>query len=184
MSRIITDHLSQEISDAFYDAFKIRFNFVFGADNYTLPSDDNRVIVYSLIFEEESNSQFVALVNSIAKQKMVIDSIDVLLITILHEIGHIFTWYTFSNKEIKQYQRDKIRLDKMAEADPTKEKEALDAYMKLPVEIAATKFAVYWLKSHDAAYVMLHEKLANAVNRFYIENNIDETDVEKEIKED
>lgn len=173
MIHLISDELSKELEEIFYEVFKIRFKFILGTSFFTYPDSESRLISYNIIYSGFSDKMYSSFVNKLCKKKLVEDEMDSMIVSILHEIGHIFTRYTFTKKEKTQYFKDQAELELIGT------KQALLDYFNHPFELIATKFAVNYLLENRAVHVFLRDRIGNALSRFYILNDVTDENEEE-----
>lgn len=108
------------------------------------PDDDT--IDIAVVFAETSENVFSNYCISLGLDRDLFDSFGV---SLLHELGHVKTYYTFSKEQIKEYEKN-INILETAEIDDCTR---YLTYYKLPVETAATKWAIDFIQKHQKEYV-------------------------------
>ena len=88
----------------------------------------------------------------------------------LHELGHSMTWGSFTEEEIEENYRDKEWLEESDESSFAESVHSL--YFHLPVEIAATEWAVRFINTNPNAIKELTRMVVPKIERFYKLNKI------------
>lgn len=115
---------------------------------------------YALVVSDNSNERFMNFVHSLAPEL----SIDVFLISWLHEVGHHLTLDDIEDDEAA-YSRDvKETLGSSAEDYIT--------YFNLPDEIAATTWAINFIKNNADAVAALWNVIQPLIINIYKDNNL------------
>lgn len=108
-------------------------------------SKDN-IITVSFMFAEMSENAFHNYCVSLGLDSDLYSSFGV---SLLHELGHVKTYYTFNYKQRAEDAKSK---DILESAEMDTYKRYMD-YYKLPIETAATKWAIDFINSHTKEYI-------------------------------
>ena len=100
------------------------------------------------------------------------------IISLLHEVGHSFTYNNLDDEEINFCDDEKERIDKEMEKAKTYEdvKELMYQYFTLPDEIVATEWAVNFAENNPQLIEKMWRKCYNALGKFYEDNDLFEDD--------
>ena len=88
----------------------------------------------------------------------------------LHELGHSMTWDFFDNEEIEDYDE---AIAWLRREDASSFVESVhEIYFHLPIEIAATRWAVNFINTNPKAIEELTKTVSPKIQRFYKLNKI------------
>lgn len=96
------------------------------------------------------------------------------IISLLHEVGHFYT-YNELEEDVQDFCTDeKEKIDKAMENAETYEevKELMYKYFTLPDEIVATEWAVNFAENNPKVLDKMWHKCYNALGEFYEKNNL------------
>ena len=126
-------------------------------------------ISYSFYFPQEAADNWSNLLEELNCNYVV----DIFFSAFLHELGHSCTYSGFSEDEIDEYNET---LDLM-DMEPSSFAEGLEyTYTRLPVEIAATRWAVNYINSYPEHIAELVDSVGRALTLFYKLNNVVDTE--------
>lgn len=94
------------------------------------------------------------------------DQIDILVISFLHEVGHVMTIDNFSEEEMLIDTMDKENLQDNF------------AYWDLPVELAANVWALNWINTHKIEYKILY-----TIFKSYLQMIAEDEDIIEQIQD-
>lgn len=123
-----------------------------------------RTIYYSLVMTDTGSKVFMEHFNSIAPDI----TCDVFLASFLHELGHHMTLSTFSEEEIDEYYDDVEYIRAHLEEGEFSDEE----YFNLPVEAAATNWAINFIRNNAFILAKLWTKVQSAILEIY-ENEVE-----------
>ena len=179
-----TTKINNELQKLFYEIFGTKFNFVMSTTTECIPSQIPRVIMYSIVTDYDNKQSgdraFANFVNQRAQERLITCALDSLVMGIIHEIGHFYTWYTFSTNERLKYDLEKQKIADTVDAENVTIKDHYK-YFRLPVELAATKFAINWAKDNMAAYIYLKDRIQSIIHDFYNEYKIEDIKLEDKL---
>ena len=89
-----------------------------------------------------------------------LDPIDILVISFLHEVGHVMTLGNFSEEEMLIDAMDKENLTDNF------------AYWDQPVELAANVWAINWINSHVGEYKVLYKIFSTYLSAIAEDENV------------
>ena len=135
---ILNEDLLVEMVDEFLEPFGCDSDF--DADFSYDPEDET--VCFSIAITERSNRLFR---EYIAKH-FHFDPPSIFMMSLLHEVGHYFTYHDFSRMEIETAHEAKNTIGEMLEADNSDEIYSL--YFDLKIEKVATAWAVDYYKSN------------------------------------
>ena len=122
--------------------FKAR---VRGLDTDFFWYNDSNTIGYSFFQTQRSQDAWTSLMAELNLRY----GVDSFWTCFLHELGHSITWCQFTEEEIEENDRDK---EWLAESDESSFAEDIHSlYFHLPVEIAATEWAVRFINENPQA---------------------------------
>lgn len=125
---------------------------------------NEKLITYAFVISEKHDKWFAEYLRDV-KHFQYWDS-EMWLISFFHELGHYNTINNFSNKELKEYYQQKE-----VSAD---DKDAYFNYFALPIEDAATQWAIDFINTHDIEIEEWWNKdLAPKINQFFTTCGID-----------
>ena len=97
------------------------------------------------------------------------------VISLLHEVGHHFTYNDVDGSVLAFCSDEKERIDvEMEDADEVRSKELEWQYFNLPDEIVATAWAVKFAKENPEKIEEMWATLRKALFKFYEENGLTE----------
>lgn len=99
------------------------------------------------------------------------------IISLLHEIGHLNTIDTLTDKEYNRCLKQKERIAKGLDKanTPEEEKRLNYFYFLLEDEYRATEWAINYAKKHPKKIRKMWHKILPAIMDFYAKNNVTET---------
>ena len=112
------------------------------------PEEDD--VTYAFVVSEKNDRMFMECVHSIAPNL----TCDIFLLSLLHEVGHHYTW-------------DNLTYEEQCYSPSGKE------YYYCPKEIVATKWAIEYILSHVAEVKTFWEELQPHIIKFYADNNVE-----------
>lgn len=143
--------------------FKAR---VRGMDTDFFWYNNSNTIGYSLLQSQRSQEAWAILMTELNLRY----EIDSFWTCFLHELGHSVTWDQFTEEEIEESDRDK---EWLAESDESSFAEDIHSlYFHLPIEIAATEWAVRFINENPQAVKILTKMVVPKIERFYKLNKI------------
>lgn len=118
-------------------------------------------IGYTLTATEESATEWNILLNELGCNL----KLDTFFTAFLHELGHSETYYTFTEEEISEQEELK---DLISEDPSSFALTPHQAYFHLPVELAATQWAVNFINNNHDKVKELVDNASAAIQQFYI----------------
>ena len=155
-----TDRIT-EILDNFLLPFGTACAF---SDDFVYDTD-NKMIYYGLLVQEDADRYFMDFIHSLAPEI----TIDVFLMSVLHELGHHMTLDQITDEVYEQCFRDKLFLSEMADnpySSFTME-HIHKEYFNIPVERVATEWAIDYIRGHVEELKALWSELQAAILDFY-----------------
>lgn len=143
--------------------FKAR---VRGLDTDFFWYNSSNTISYCFAQSEEASSQWELLLSELGLKYELSD----FWTSLLHELGHSITWPSFTDEEIDECNDMKELLQKEDESSFAENVHSI--YFHLPIELAATQWAVEFINTRPKAVEELTKMVAPKISRFYILNNI------------
>lgn len=137
--------LIDEVEDFVKNTVKIYdLDFELGEDFCWWPKVN--LITMSILFSRSSEQSFMNYCVSLGLDKDLYSSFG---LSLLHELGHVKTYYTFTKTQIKEYEENKYQIETTEmDADTRNIK-----YFSLPIESVATQWAINFIKNHTKEYV-------------------------------
>ena len=126
----------------------------------------SNTIGYSFAQTEESSSQWELLLSELGLKY----ELSGFWTSLLHELGHSITWSSFTDEEIDEYDEMKELLQKEDESSFAENVHSI--YFRLPIELAATQWAVEFINTRPEAVEELTKMVAPKIQRFYKLNKI------------
>lgn len=125
---------------------------------------ESELIQYTIFLHQDSDVYF----SDFIKKEFDFSVTDIFLVSLLHEVGHYYT--------IDDFEEDELLEDEYAKAGLTRnplitEKERNFRYFNLPVEYAATEWAIDFLRDNPSIYHQWGIMLEH-FRHFYKKNNI------------
>lgn len=134
----------------------------FGGDfAYWTESD---LIQYTIFLHQDSDIYF----SDFIKKEFNFSVSDIFLVSLLHEVGH---YYTIDDFEEDELLNDELIKDELSNDQQITEEERNFKYFSLPVEYAATEWAINFLKDNPSIYHQWGIMLEH-FRHFYKKNNI------------
>jgi hypothetical protein len=118
-----------------------------------------QTIYYSLVMTDTGSKAFTKHFNSIAPDI----TCDIFLISLLHELGHHMTLSAFSEEELDEYYDDVEYIRAHLETDESPYEE----YFNLPVEAAATNWAIEFIRNNADHLAKLWSKIQGIILEIY-----------------
>jgi hypothetical protein len=116
-------------------------------------------IYYSLVMTDAGAKEFSEHFSSIAPDI----TCDVFLTSLLHELGHHMTLSTFSEEELDEYYDDAAYI----RAHLDTEESSSEEYFNLPVEAAATNWAIEFIRNNADTLAKLWSKIQGIILEIY-----------------
>ena len=158
VNRIINGFLEQFAATAYLD------------DSFSCYMDE-REITYPLLIEDPSDEYFIPFCKELAPDI----EVDPFIISILHEVGHLYTRFNFSSSTWAEsmLKKEKIQdtIFKNEDNDDVYE-EMVIQYFNLPEEKAATEWALNYIRTHELEIEILWAELQPAIARFFRKNKM------------
>ena len=125
---------------------------------------------FSLTVTDRSSKYFQDFIHSIWKDV----AIDTFLISLLHEVGHAETWDDLEDEDIAYSDDMKVFIQEELAAGVTeaRRKELYFEYFNLPDEIAATTWAIEYIKENAAEIALDWVIISKAIIEFFEANEI------------
>ena len=122
-------------------------------------------IEYTIFAASAADKAFMNHFNKLSNGRIVCD---VFLASLLHEVGHHLTLDSFSEEEeLENYDRVMDLQAKIDFAETEAEEEQIRIeYMSLPVEMAATKWAIDYMLNNAEEVGKAWKKIQRAIKRF------------------
>lgn len=95
-------------------------------------------------------------------------SVELFVMSVLHEIGHYYTYDDISDDIFNYCKDEEERIQKELEENDTDE--IYSRYFYLPDELVANDWAAEWYKSHPKKFKKLTDKTQAILNTFYSQN--------------
>lgn len=154
-----------KIVQRFIDTINENISVEFDSDFYY--DNDLETVFYTIVISERADRLF---------KQFVLDTFNyevknVFLLSLLHEVGHYFTYYQFSSEELKKYRQKKKRIQK----DKIVSDKNFYEYFALPNEEAATAWAVEYLRDHEKECANWWKKIQKELENFY-EKTLDKSE--------
>lgn len=125
-------------------------------------------IQFCLAIDENQNDFFVEFIEKNFDYKVR----DIFLVSLLHEVGHHFTLEDFDDEEWNDDHLKKVFIEATITEENYKEKSF--QYFSLPIEFAATAWAIDYLKSHEKEVNRKWKEMLQHFNHFYKVNGATE----------
>lgn len=125
-------------------------------------------VAYALTVVDESAKYFIPYCKHLNKNV----TADIFLISLLHEIGHHFTRFNFSEDEWERVHEEKEHIEKALGRNPKKAAKWNNIYFNLDVERAATEWGLNYMITHEDEVAEFWEELKAAILRFYRKNGL------------
>lgn len=122
-------------------------------------------IEYSIFAASEADKTFMNHFNKLSNGRIVCD---IFLASLLHEVGHHLTLDSFSEEEELKYHNIVMDLQsKLDFAETEEEREQIGVeYMSLPIEMAATEWAIDYMINNAEEVGKAWKKIQRAIKRF------------------
>ena len=125
---------------------------------------ESELIQYTIFLHQDSDIYF----SDFIKKEFNFSVSDIFLVSLLHEVGH---YYTIDDFEEDELLNDELIKDDLSNDQQITEKERNFRYFSLPVEYAATEWAINFLKDNPNIYHQWGIMLEH-FRHFYKKNNI------------
>lgn len=131
----------------------------------------NDKVNFSLTVAEHSSKYFQEFVHSLCDE---IEA-DTFLISLLHEVGHAETWDDLEDEDIvySDDMKNFIQKELAAGVSEARRRELYFEYFNLPDEIAATTWAIEYIKENAKQLVFDWENISSAIIEFFKTNDIE-----------
>lgn len=133
---------------------------------------EDREINYPIVLVDAADKYFVPFIQSIDPHIQA----DIFVISLLHEVGHIYTKFNLSQEEWDKDWVAKAAIDNAIQATEDEDEASFERlnneYFNLPDEIAATKWALNYIKKHETEVAEFWAELQPAIHRFYRKNGV------------
>lgn len=125
---------------------------------------------FSLVVADYASAYFQDFIHSIWEEV----TIDTFLISLLHEVGHAETWDELEEDDIaySNNMKDFIKKELEADVSEARRRELHFKYFNLPDEIAATTWAIEYIKDNAKQLVFDWEVISRAIIEFFEVNEI------------
>lgn len=126
---------------------------------------------FSLTVADHASNYFQDFIHSMWEEV----TIDTFLISLLHEVGHAETWDDLEDEDIaysdgmKKFIEDELA----AGVTEARRRELYFEYFNLPDELAATTWAIEYIKNNAIQLVFDWEIISRAIIEFFKTNDID-----------
>lgn len=126
---------------------------------------------FSLIVADHAGVYFQDFIHSMWEEV----TIDTFLLSLLHEVGHAETWDDLEDEDIAYSDDMKAFIQEELAAGVTeaRRKELYFEYFNLPDELAATTWAIEYIKNNAIQLVFDWEIISNAIVEFFNTNDIE-----------
>lgn len=135
----LNEDLLVEMVDSFLEPFGCDSDF--DSDFFFDPEEDR--VYFSIVLAERADRLYKQYI----KQTFHIDINNIFMISLLHEVGHFYTLFTFSDDRIKADHAMKNLIEEALSMDDSDETYSL--YFNLPIEKAATEWAVKYYTANQ-----------------------------------
>ena len=125
----------------------------FDSDFQYDPTDNT--VYFTIIYSERSDRLFKQYIEN----KFDFTIPNLFTISLLHEVGHSFTLFDFSEKEMKRMKKEKKAIEKALEKNDTDEK--YSEYFDLPVEKVATAWAINYYRMNKKRCDDFYQNVCN-----------------------
>lgn len=155
VTALVHEYICDEI-----ERCKFTTEFCMGADD----------VLYFSLFEDEMTNNIWYQWLKATYGKRFRDSFSLLVLTFLHEVGHFYTIEDFDD-EYEETARAKVSLAVDLDVDTFEEiVEKNFAYWELPIEKAATDWAIDFYNDHEEELKNFYIRLITAIHEFYNTN--------------
>lgn len=135
---MINQELLIDMVDDFLKPFGVDSDF---SSDFSYDPEDDRVY-FSLLIGERQERLF----RKYVQEKFNYTIPNIFMLTLLHEVGHAYTFFSFSKDEIRTARRAKEHLEK--ELKRNNIDSVYIRYFDLPIEKVATEWAIAYYKKH------------------------------------
>lgn len=161
---------AEDISNAF-DTWLAKYGFGevhtgLGPDFAFFYEDD--WISYGIALGADSIKQFDDLLDELDCHI----TIDAFYSAFLHELGHYMTLDTFTEQDLERSFAAQAKIERQVAEHLIDDIKADDLYFHLPVELAATRWAVRFMNEHLGAIEELYNTVQPLVNEFLTVNSL------------
>lgn len=125
-------------------------------------------IGYSLAVVKECDKYFISFCNHLNPNIKA----DIFLISLMHEVGHHFTQFNFSESDWDDANDIKDHISTVLGKCPQKAAKWNNIYFNLEVEKAATAWGLNYLNTHAEEVAEFWAELQPAIMRFYKKNGL------------
>lgn len=133
---------------------------------------EKRHINYSLLVTDHSDKYFKPFVASLAPNLKA----DTFLVSLFHEVGHVYTLYNFSDADWNFGWDEKQDIDDKIQNCPEDDEKTVEEqnyrYFNLPEEIAATRWALTYMENYSEDVEEFWAELQPAIMRFFRKNGL------------
>lgn len=120
--------------------------------------DDAYTVFYSILTPADTDSRFV----NMFADEFHINGVGVFTLSLLHEIGHCFTYQNLSKNDIEFSNKSKEIIDEIKDRE-TKDRE----YFHLPDELIASAWASNFIKNNRKEVLHFDNLMKKELKRFY-----------------
>ena len=157
--------MEEKITEALNDWLK-KYNFDVCVDymgsNFQWEWDEN-LIIYSFLASENTVKVWNEFLDELGCNYI----IDQFFSAFLHEVGHSITYWDFEEDELDEYFDDVAWIQESDESSFSEG--SLRTYFNLPVEIAATRWAVRFINDNADAVRELVDSVQPLIKEYYAE---------------
>jgi len=150
--RTMTTCLKRWLKDNGFEGIKVREDVEFFANI------SEEIVYYAFCEDDEADKMFY----QFGKEEGLIMDCGSFILSFFHEIGHIMTDDLLSEKVLDRCQREKDKIDEMAESDYIK---ANKKYFALDDEITATRWAIDYINDHEHEIEQLIENMKKVLDK-------------------
>lgn len=160
----LNEDLLVEMVDDFLEPFGVDSDF---SSDFSYDPEDDRVY-FTIAISERADRLFKDYIST----RFDFDVPNIFVMSLLHEVGHAYTLYTFSKKRINADHEAKELIEQALEMDDSDEIYSL--YFDLDIERVATSWAVDYYKANrkrcDDFYKSFSKKLHEEYKRLGVTN--------------
>lgn len=153
----LNEDLLVTIVDEFLSPFGCDSDF---DSDFSFDPEDDRVY-FSVIVAERADRLFKEYVAKTFNYSIP----NIFMLSLLHEVGHFFTLYTFSKEEIKKARKVKKHIEK--ELEKNNSDEVYSRYFDLSIEKVATEWAINYYKENTKRCEDFYSKFLQTLKAEY-----------------
>ena len=133
---------------------------------------EDREITYSFVVTDPADKYFIPFINKLAPDI----TADIFLVSLFHEIGHLYTQFNFSEETWNRGWETKEAISKAIELCEERDEALIEMknneYFNLPEEKAATLWGINYIRTHEQEVAEFWAELQPALMRMFRKNGL------------